>query len=96
VRELLTNVVKHAKASQVNVCLKCMGDYLEIVVRDDGVGFDYTAEYSKMGQFGLFSIRERISDFGGSFEVESEPGKGCKAVLTAPLFVGDENQRKQI
>jgi len=96
VRELLTNVVKHAKASQVNVCLKCMGDYLEIVVRDDGVGFDYTAEYSKMGQFGLFSIRERISDLGGSFEVESEPGKGCKAVLTAPLFVGDENQRKQI
>lgn len=66
VRELLTNVVKHAKASQAAVCLKRMGDYLEKVVRNNGVGFNYAVESGRKRCFGLFSIQERMADLVGS------------------------------
>ncbi|MHC4165621.1 MAG: PAS domain S-box protein [Planctomycetota bacterium] len=87
VRELLTNVVKHAKASQVAVCLKRMGGCLEIIVRDNGVGFDYAVESGTQIGFGLFSIQERMADLGGSLEIESKPGKGCKIIMKAPLNI---------
>ena len=87
VRELLTNVVKHARASEVSVRLRVEGDTLRIVVKDDGVGFDEHAvagARSDEGGFGLFSIRERMGDLGGSLEIESDPGLGCVAVLVVP------------
>jgi signal transduction histidine kinase len=88
VRELLTNVIKHARASRVLVQLKRKEDSLTIVVEDDGVGFDPEAVLPMAGQkgsFGLFSVQERMTDLGGSLDIESEPGRGCRIVLTAPL-----------
>ena len=59
-----------------------------ITVTDDGHGFS-TAEVSERptaeGGFGLFSIRERMADLGGSLNVESAPGGGCTAVLCMPV-----------
>lgn len=92
VRELLTNVVKHARAQQVTVILKRLKAELKIVVQDDGVGFDHHGACRRAqdnGGFGLFSIAERMSDLGGSLEIVSRPGKGCRATLTAPLRVVD-------
>ena len=43
--------------------------------------------------FGLLSIRESISELGGSFEIDSKPGAGCKVTMTAPLK--DERQTKE-
>jgi len=87
--ELLTNVVKHANADKVSVCLSEEGSYLKIIVEDDGVGFDIDEEghTEKMNKhsFGLFSIQERMSNLGGSFLIQSKPGKGCKVILTAPI-----------
>jgi signal transduction histidine kinase len=63
---------------------------LKIVVQDDGIGFDHSPEFNRVkpeGSFGLFSIKERMADLKGSFEIVSGPGKGCKAVLIAPLGV---------
>ena len=88
VRELLTNVIKHARATKVSVYLTDEGAELKIVIEDDGVGFDLEAAKTKGKEdrsFGLFSIQERMTDLGGSFEIQSEPGKGCKAILTLPL-----------
>ncbi len=93
VRELLTNVVKHARANMVSVHLTNKGARVKIVVRDDGVGFDPDAETGKEKPargFGLFSIQERMHDLGGTFDIQSAPGKGCRVVLTAPL--GKENE----
>ena len=45
---------------------------------------------SNEGAFGLFSIRERMADLAGALEIESEPGKGCKATLVAPLEKGEK------
>ena len=64
---------------------------LKIIIEDDGIGFDPRAAThagSKMGGFGLFSIEERMADLGGSLEIVSEPGQGCKAILTVPVGEG--------
>ena len=91
VRELLTNVVKHANASAVIVRLERVGKTIRVSVEDDGKGMDSEAATSKVRResgFGLFSIQERMSDLGGSLEIVSKPGCGCTVVLTAPLTTG--------
>jgi signal transduction histidine kinase len=87
VRELLTNVVKHAQAKKVTVDIKTTDSSLNIMVQDDGVGLDYEKESAKIGHFGLFSIRERMSDLGGSLEIVSEPGRGTKVTLSVPRHI---------
>jgi signal transduction histidine kinase len=89
VRELLINVVKHAQAHSVRVSIRKDDSGIRIEVEDDGVGFDTSqidfGRASDKGGFGFFSIRERLNFLGGNFQVESEPGQGTRAVLTAPL-----------
>jgi len=54
----------------------------------DGQGFDASesvAQFGPAGGFGLFAIREMSAQVGGSFEIESAPGKGTRAVLSVPL-----------
>jgi signal transduction histidine kinase len=87
VRELLVNVVKHARASSARVSLGRDGDRLRVVVADDGVGCDSGRSQSAPSSsgFGLFNIRERFAHLGGRFELVSEAGKGCLVTLLAPL-----------
>ena len=88
VRELLTNVVKHAHAKHVTVALEDADECLRIRVKDDGVGVDPDAVARHVkpgGGFGLFSIQERLADLGGSLEILSEPGQGCEIIMTAPF-----------
>ena len=88
VRELLNNVIRHAKASKIIVHLVLGEQTLTIVVWDDGVGFDeeelVNTQYEKQ-KFGLFSIRERMEDMGGTMEIVTGPGKGCKVLLRLPV-----------
>jgi signal transduction histidine kinase len=88
VRELLTNVIKYAKAEKVSVYLENDDTMLTVIVEDDGVGFDTQAATppgEEKGGFGLFSIQERMTDMGGTFDIRSEPGKGCKAIMSLPI-----------
>lgn len=88
IRELLTNVTKHAQAKKVRVKLEQQGDKLYILISDDGIGFDYNPEIirlNKMSGFGLFSIQERMQDIGGSMKINSSKGMGSKVLLTIPL-----------
>jgi signal transduction histidine kinase len=88
VRELLINVVKHAKAKKVKVSIKKFGDQICVMVEDDGVGFDTAAVLStavKRGEFGLFSIREQLERLGGHLEIESSPRCGCRVTIMSPL-----------
>ena len=88
VRELIINIVKHAKARNTKVFLKKEGDNIRIEVEDDGVGFDtseFRSKVSKTGGFGLFNVRERLEYLGGHLEVESNSGHGTRITLIAPL-----------
>jgi signal transduction histidine kinase len=87
VRELLFNVVKHAKAESAWIQLQSAADdRICVTVTDSGVGFDPGRPGSSQssGGFGLFSMRERIELIGGSFEIESSPGKGTRVTIIAP------------
>jgi len=93
VRELLFNTVKHARTDRVALELALgADDQLCITVLDQGIGFDPAGldERSKAGQvgWGLFSIRERLTLLGGTFEISSTPGKGTWVRLVAPRGTG--------
>lgn len=85
VRELLLNTVKHAQASaaQVRVTLTD-ADTVDIVVEDDGVGFDLRAGLGPSRSFGLLSVRERLGWLGGEMIVHSAPGQGARVHLVVP------------
>jgi signal transduction histidine kinase len=87
VRELLANVVKHSKADRVRLSVSREDDQIVIHLEDNGVGFapDEVLIGNEAGGFGLFSIRERLSQMEGSLEIHSSPGQGCQSILRAPL-----------
>ncbi|MHC4728609.1 MAG: sensor histidine kinase, partial [Planctomycetota bacterium] len=85
VRELLVNVIKHAKASKVKISICRLNEYLHIDIEDDGVGFDsvrVASTAAKETKFGLFSIRQRLEQLGGHLEIDSEKGCGSKITMT--------------
>ena len=86
-RELLTNVLKHAQVKQASVSLHRDDGHLVVVVEDKGTGFDpagVRASEAASG-FGLFSVREQITRLGGTFEAQSNPGQGTRITLSVPL-----------
>ena len=86
IRELLTNVMKHAESKHVTVSLDQKGGSLQIEVRDDGIGFDpIEVKNDSFLKFGLFSIEERMQAIGGTFKLESTPGHGTIAKLALPV-----------
>ena len=92
VRELLFNVVKHAQASRAVIELQWSDDGLEIEVRDDGKGFTVHKRSGGLHEedelpssFGLPTIRHQLSLFGGSMQINSEPGVGTRILLSVPV-----------
>lgn len=87
IRELLANVTKHARATRAKVSLSVLENSVVVDIRDDGVGFTPTGYESPAadGGFGLFSIRERLTPFGGTMAVNSQPGRGTRVTLAIPL-----------
>jgi len=83
VRELLINVVKHAKAKRAEVRLQFVSGEVRITVEDDGAGFSAAGPFlpGKSGGFGLFNIRERLKRMGGSMDIESATGRGTRATI---------------
>ena len=75
-------------AEKVEVLIEKDRNTLRIIVSDDGVGFQVSngsIRYSKDSGFGLFSIRERLNQFGGIMDINSTPGHGTRIILSAPL-----------
>jgi len=92
VRELLVNIIKHAKAGRVKITVRVNKGNLRIRVADDGIGFSKEDKATKAytnNQFGLFNITERIRHLGGRLEVDSQRGKGTMVTLVAPLKSSD-------
>lgn len=91
IKEALSNVGKHAKASRVQVTLTSGrraddGGMVHITVEDDGMGFDPAAtSIDREGHAGLDAMRERLELFGGGFEIRSVPGAGTTIRCHLPL-----------
>jgi len=88
-RELLTNVIKHAEAEHVWVQLRRGGDDVIVEVEDDGAGFEPDASdaaaVNRHAHFGLFSVREQLACFGGRLEIHSQPNQGACVTMTVSL-----------
>ena len=93
IQELINNVAKHAEAKQVNIRTNWLENGIEIVVSDDGRGFDTTTFENGLSDdccFGLFSIRERLSYTGGSLRIDSAPGQGTRISISRPYKITSE------
>jgi signal transduction histidine kinase len=85
IRELLTNVVKHANASQCRVQIAAADGQLRVAIADDGIGFEKrpSSQYAN-GGFGLFNIRQRVSHLGGTFSIERTEPRGTRIEMIVP------------
>jgi signal transduction histidine kinase len=90
VQEALTNVTRHAKASEVEVSLAVRAGALDISVSDNGIGPPIGTPSSG---FGLIGIRERVATRSGSMELRARPGGGTTLWVTIPLNAPDEEVR---
>jgi len=86
VQELLNNAMKHAQAQEVFVQVSREDDQLHISVEDDGVGFD--ADNPGRTGIGLAGIRTRVGLLGGTFTINSRPGRGTGFFLQLPIGQG--------
>jgi signal transduction histidine kinase len=82
VKESLANVASHAGARQVTLTLTAMEGDAQVVIRDDGRGFDAAVVTAGSG---LRNLRERLQQLGGAFTVESRPGQGTTVTARLPL-----------
>lgn len=88
VQEALTNVVRHARARHAWIELSQSEGLLELVVLDDGEGFDVPKTLERAaggGNLGLIGMRERVEILGGRLEIDSRPGHGARVRVSLPL-----------
>jgi len=91
VQEALTNVIRHAKATRVDVVLHQIGDRLRVIVEDNGVGFD-THGVLHSERLGLVGIRERAEMMGGWLVLESTVGGGTTLLVEVPYAITDTHR----
>jgi len=84
VQEMATNIIKHAQATEATIHLTNHDDNINIIIEDNGVGFDS----SKMDQadgMGLQNIKKKIIQLGGTLEIDTTPGKGTTIIIDIPV-----------
>ncbi|HEX5240197.1 MAG TPA: GAF domain-containing sensor histidine kinase [Candidatus Limnocylindrales bacterium] len=92
VKEAMSNVVRHSRATQAGVTLAVEGDAIVLSIADDGRGFD-PATSAVAGHFGLANLRKRADAVGASLDVRSSPGAGTTIELRLPLGETEEVRR---
>ncbi|RYZ27207.1 MAG: PAS domain-containing protein, partial [Chitinophagaceae bacterium] len=86
-QEQLNNIIKHADASEVHICLSQQDGQTQVVIRDNGKGFDYE---EALGGIGFNNMRSRTKVFGGNMQIKSSPGEGCIITISIPHAVNEE------
>lgn len=83
VQEAISNTLRHAKATKMEIRLLRRGDTVRLTLRDDGIGFEM--DESKQTSYGLSNMQERIIETGGSIQFITAPGKGMRIEITVPV-----------
>jgi len=86
-QEAMTNVAKHASATQLKITIRQKPETLSLIISDNGVGFDPLKPVSlkKGAGWGLLTITERAESVGGNCFIVSAPGQGTKVIVDVPL-----------
>jgi signal transduction histidine kinase len=88
IQEALTNTSRHAAATQVDLTVSSRNGCVQVVVEDNGRGFEMGAVSSGLGAnsgIGIAMMRERVAAADGRLEVQSEPGRGTRIVAVIPI-----------
>ncbi|MEO8172175.1 MAG: PAS domain S-box protein [Sediminibacterium sp.] len=81
IQEQITNIVKHAHPKKISITVECVDGSINIVVADDGKGFDTG---KKRKGIGISNMINRVESFNGSVSIESSPGNGCRLNISLP------------
>jgi PAS domain S-box-containing protein len=81
IQELLSNILKHAKAKKVTIIIAIKAGSIRITVEDDGMGYDVN---SKRRGLGISNIIDRVVTFNGKVKLQSEVGEGSKTEISIP------------
>ncbi|MDX1463160.1 MAG: sensor histidine kinase, partial [Marinirhabdus sp.] len=84
IQELVTNIIKHAQASEASIVINQYDDSINIIIEDNGRGFEVRSFASTDGM-GLSSIERRIEQLEGTLEIDSTVGKGTHVLIDIPL-----------
>ena len=88
VQEAFSNTLRHSRADRLEVKLQRRKDVVRLYIRDNGVGFDM--DEKKHTSYGLDSMRERVNEIGGSFDLISAPGKGTRIEIRIPIIAEEK------
>lgn len=89
-QEALNNAIKHAKPTRVTVSVGFTSDDVEIVIRDNGIGFNYAREIDNCpynNKLGLLGMRERVDLLGGTIKIDSVEGSGTTIKIKVPRWM---------
>ena len=82
VQEQFRNILKHSSAELVDIFLQSKGAHVQLIIKDDGVGFDPQQTHRGIG---LSNIHERTRFYNGTVEIKTAPGKGCTLEVCIPV-----------
>lgn len=87
VQEALNNAVQHANAEHISIRATRQADTLILTIQDDGVGFSLPGQpdlFTREGHYGLLGMRERATQLGGTFQIDTAPGRGTRLMVRLP------------
>jgi signal transduction histidine kinase len=88
-QEGVNNALKHARATRIDISLRWDGNTVTLEVADNGIGFSSVSRL-RQGHFGLLNLRERVAAFGGTLQIDSQPGNGTR--IRAQMPIQERNQ----
>ena len=97
VQESITNILRHAKATKIRVELRQTDQYLDLCIKDDGVGFrvrETSATVAGRSTLGLLGMQERAQALGGQVTIQSSPDRGTEVRVRMPLRLPEAAEGK--
>ena len=91
IQEGLTNIARHARASEVGISLCTRDGNLILEITDNGCGIT-PKQITALNAYGLMGMQERARLCNGKLEIKGEPGCGTILLLTIPLYLGEQGE----
>ena len=92
-QEFVSNTLKHAKASQIEVYLYQNSQEIQLKMMDNGIGYDLAASSDELS-YGLKNIQERVDEMAGTVQFLSAKGKGTSMDVHVPILRGEDNDEQ--